>query len=452
MTLATRIAEKANALQFENFPADAVDWAKVAITDAVGCALAGVAEDAAKIALGVSRAANPGGGQCTVLGTPEHLSSFDAAFVNGVTAHALDFDDTSKSMAGHPTVVILPAILALGEELGVSGREILAAYVTGLETATRIARGINFRHYEKGWHPTATIGIFGATAACGRLLKLDTARMSRALGIAVSLSSGVKSNFGSQTKPLHAGAASRNGLLAARLAEQNFTASPDAFEHPQGFLTVFNGDGEFDTDRILADWGQPLDLLNPGISIKKYPCVYSIHAAIDCAISLRTEHLFSGENIKQVVVTMHKRRLLPHVQRPADSVLNAKFSLAYGIARGLVDGRVSMEHFEGLAYQDPAVHAVMDRIITQTHDDDTRDYAASVLVELNDGRSFTRTIEVPLGSGPKSPLPEAMLKAKFEDCACRVLTSAQADRLYALLRRLESVPDIRSVTASTKPG
>ncbi len=452
MTLTEAIAEKANALQFENFPAEAVDWAKIAITDAVGCTLAGAVEDAAKTALRVCRAVNPGGGQCTVLGTRERLTSLDAAFVNGITGHALDFDDTSKSMAGHPTVVILPAILALGEELGASGRDVLLAYVTGLETATRIARGVNFRHYEKGWHPTATLGVFGATAACSRLLGLDVARMAHALGIAVSLSSGVKSNFGSQTKPLHAGAAARSGLLAARLAEQGFTASPDAFEHPQGFLAVFNGDGEFDTGRILAGWGQPLDLLNPGISIKKYPCVFSIHAAIDCAISLRMEHRFSSDNIKKVVVTMHKRRLLPHVLRAADSALNAKFSLAYGVARALVDGRVLMAHFEGSAHQDPAVRGIMGRIVTQTHSDDARDYAASVCVELDDGRSFLKTIEVPLGRGPESPLPETMLRAKFEDCACRVLTPEQADRVYALLRRLESVSDIRSVTTSAQPG
>ena len=452
MNLAVAIAEKANALRFADLPGEAIEWAKIAITDALGCALAGAVEDVSKISLRVCRTANPGGGNCTVLGTCECLPSFDAALVNGVSGHALDFDDTSKSMAGHPTVVILPAILALGEELGASGRDLLVAYVTGLETATRIARGVNFQHYEKGWHPTATLGVFGAAAACSRLLKLDVARTAHALGIAVSLSCGVKSNFGSQTKPLHAGAASRSGLLAARFAEQGFTASADAFEHPQGFLAVFNGEGNFDTSRILSGWGQPLDILNPGISIKKYPCVYSIHSAIDCAVLLRQKHGFPSKSITGVTVTMHKRRLLSHVQRDADSPLNAKFSLAYGVARGLVDGHVSMAHFEGAAYLDAAVRHVMERIVARAHSNDAQDYGATVCVDLDDGRSLVEALEVPLGRGPESPLPEAMLKAKFQDCARRVLAPDQADEVYALLRRLESVPDIRSVTTSTRAG
>ena len=447
MNLATEIAERGNALKFADFPVDAVNWAKTAITDALGCALAGSVEEASMIALNVCRASVAGGGGvCTVLGTSEFLPPLEAAFANGVGAHALDFDDTSKSMAGHPTTVILPAILALAEERGASGRDLLEAYVVGFETATRIARGVNFHHYEKGWHPTATLGIFGAVAACSRLLGLSVEKAAHALGMCVSLSSGVKSNFGSQTKPLHAGVAARSGLLAARLAEQGFTASVDAFEHPQGFLTVFNGAGNFDTDKILSGWGQPLDLLNPGISIKKYPCVYSIHAAIDCAIALKQKHRFSADSIKQVVVLMHKRRLLPHVQRDADNPLNAKFSLAYGVARGLVDGHVSMAHFEGTAYADVTIKRVMKLIATQGHSKDSNDYGATVNIELDDGRSFSESIDAPLGRGPETPLPESMLKAKFQDCAGRVMSAEQSGQLFQLLQDLDSLPNVRLLT------
>ncbi|MCC7082405.1 MAG: MmgE/PrpD family protein [Burkholderiales bacterium] len=452
MSLAVAIASQAAALDVAHMPAEAVDWAKVAIIDAIGCALAGAGEDASKIALRVCLA--PGGGgaaTCAALGVAERLPALDAAFVNGVSGHALDFDDTSKSMAGHPTVVILPALLAAAEEVGASGRDLVEAYVTGLEAATRIARGVNFHHYEKGWHPTATLGIFGAAAACSRLLALDIPRAAHALGICVSLASGVKSNFGSPTKPLHAGAASRNGLLAAKLAQQGFTASADAFEHPQGFLAVFNGEGNFDSGRIVSGWGQPLDLLDPGISIKKYPCVYSIHAAIDCAISLQQKHRFPSDSIRRVVVTMHRRRLLPHVQRDAQSPLSAKFSLAYGVARGLADGRVSIAHFEGEAHRDPAIRRVMGLVATQAHSDDANDYAATVQVDLADGRSLTESVHAPLGSGVRSPLPDYMLKAKFQDCAGRVLAPAQAQSLFELLRGLEALPDVRALTRLAQP-
>jgi len=448
MGLALELARRSNALRWESFPSEAVRWAKVAITDTVGCTLAGVTEGTARIARRVA-ADGRSSGPCTVLGTRQRLRRLDAAFVNATTGHALDFDDTSKSMAGHPTVIILPAVLALAEALDLSGRAALEAYIVGLETATRIARGVNFHHYEKGWHPTATLGIFGAAAGCSRLLGADDAKLATALATAVSLASGVKSNFGTQVKPLHAGAASRNGLVAAMLAHEGFDAAEAAFEHPQGFLEVFNGAGHYDAARMLEGWGAPLDLLNPGISIKKYPCVYSVHAAVDAAIVLAGTHSFAAPDIERVLVRMHRRRLLPHVQRMAESALDAKFSLPYAIARGLIDGKVSLEHFERSAWTDPAIRAVMARVETQPHDDDANDYGAEVSVTLASGETVTHGIPIPLGHGPRAPLPEKMLRAKFEDCATRTLTAERAREVFDLLQSLESLPRIRTLTERT---
>src|SRR6185437_15616128 len=185
----------------------------------------------------------------------------DAALVNGTAAHALDFDDVSNSLGGHPSAPILPAIFALGEVLDCAGQDFVAAYVAGFETETRIARGVHFHHYEKGWHPTATLGIFGATAACCHLMRLKPAQTAQALAIAASLASGIKANFGTMTKPLHVGHTARNGLFSAMLAREGFTANDAALEHKQGFLRVFNGAGNFDTEKILADWGRPYDIL-----------------------------------------------------------------------------------------------------------------------------------------------------------------------------------------------
>jgi len=377
------------------------------------------------------------------------LRRLDAAFVNAITGHALDFDDTSKSMAGHPTVIILPAVLALAEALDLAGKAVIEAYIVGLETATRIARGVNFYHYEKGWHPTATLGIFGAAAGCARLLRASDAELATALAICVSLACGVKSNFGTRVKPLHAGVAARSGLLAASLAHQGFDAAENAFEHPQGFLEVFNGAGHYDAARMLQDWGQPLDLLDPGISIKKYPCVYSVHAAVDAAIGLRETHAPAPADIRRVVVRMHRRRLLPHVQRMAEGALDAKFSLPYAIARALVDGKVSLEHFEHAAWTDPAIRAVMTRIQTEAHDDDANDYGAEVSIELDSGETMAKSIAVPLGHGPRSPLSESMLRAKFMDCAKRTLTDPAAGELFTLLQSLETLDSIRTLTAKT---
>jgi 2-methylcitrate dehydratase PrpD len=450
MTVALQIAQRANSLRTSEFPVEALTWAKTAIIDMIGCALAGAHTDTAEKLLRV--VATPGHkGRCTVIGRADTLRPIDVALVNGTIGHALDFDDTSKSLSGHPTVVIIPAVLALAEVMNSSGRDLLDAYLVGLETCTRIARGVNFYHYEKGWHPTATLGIFGAAAACGHLLRLDDSQMATALSLCVSHAAGVKSNFGTQTKPLHAGLAARNGLFSAQLAHENFTANLAAFEHPQGFFEVYNGKGNYDPAKIMPAWGAPLDILAPGISIKKYPCVYSVHGAIDAAIALHHAPDFDPTRIDKIVVVMHRRRLLPHVQRRATTALDAKFSLPYAVARALFNGQLSMTHFSESAIQEPAVRALMDRVTTKSHDDDANDYSATVEVYMADGKLFTKSVAAPLGRGPEVPLPQDMLRAKFEDCAGRTLDRDAAAALFDALSELEHRSSIRDLTAAMAP-
>ena len=168
--------------------------------------------------------------------------------------------------------MVMPIIFALGDVLEISGKDAILAYVVGQETISRIARGVHMHHYDKGWHPTATLGVFGATATASRLLGLSIEQTAKALGIAASLASGIKSNFGSMTKPLHVGHGNRNGLYAAMLAKEGFTSNDNAFEHKQGFLEVFNGPGTYNVDKMLADWGNPFDLVSVGVGLKKHPC------------------------------------------------------------------------------------------------------------------------------------------------------------------------------------
>jgi 2-methylcitrate dehydratase PrpD len=205
MTLIEGIAERIGAVRYTGLPAEAVHWAKMAILDTVGVALAGAAEPCAQIvervlATGAART----DGECLIFGTDRRAAPLDAALINGTAAHALDFDDVSNSLGGHPSAPLLPALFALGEvidcpERPIGGRDFITAYVAGFETETRLGRGVHFHHYEKGWHPTATLGVFGATAACCHLMGLDTGRTAQALAIAASLASGIKANFGSMT-------------------------------------------------------------------------------------------------------------------------------------------------------------------------------------------------------------------------------------------------------------
>src|SRR5262252_6168173 len=225
MTIATELARRIRAFTYDGLPDAALEWAKTGILDTVGVTLAGSAEPCAQIMLRVCTATGP----ALVFGSAQRVSVTDAALVNGVAAHALDFDDCNNTLGGHPSAPILPGLFALADTMPVSGRDFIAAYVAGFETETRIARAVNLHHYDKGWHPTATLGVFGAAAAASLLLALTEEQTATALAIAASLSSGLKANFGTMTKPLHIGRCAQNGMLAAMLAREGMTASHDAF-------------------------------------------------------------------------------------------------------------------------------------------------------------------------------------------------------------------------------
>src|SRR6266446_1506503 len=213
MTIATELARRIRAFTYDGLPDAALEWAKTGILDTVGVTLAGSAEPCAQIMLRVCTATGP----ALVFGSAQRLSVTDAALVNGTASHALDFDDCSNTMGGHPSVPVLSALFPLADELGESGRDFVLAYIAGFEVETKLALAVNFHHYTKGWHPTATLGTFGAAAAAARLMGLDADKTSVALALAASFASGIKANFGTMAKPLHVGHSARNGILAARL-------------------------------------------------------------------------------------------------------------------------------------------------------------------------------------------------------------------------------------------
>lgn len=443
MTLAQELGARIQAIGFAALPDEAVHWAKVGILDTVGVTLAGASEPCARIA---ARVAGAGTGPALVFGTRQGAAPADAALINGTAAHALDFDDCSNTLGGHPSAPMLPALFALAEGRTMSGADFVAAYVAGFETETRIARAVNFHHYEKGWHPTATLGSFGATAACAHLLRLTPEQTAIALAIAASFASGIKANFGTMTKPLHVGHCARNGLTAALLAAEGFTANPAAFEHSQGFFLVFNGAGNFDPEAVLRDWAAPLDIIRPGIAIKQYPCCGSTHPAIDALLALRAAHGLTVAEVERVTSWTHPRRLA-HTNRPdPQSALDAKFSVQYCLARALAEGRVVLSHFMGDAYSDPAIRALLPRIEAAPHPAmamaDTAHFGAEIRVLTKDGRELAHKVDRPAGRTAENPLPEAVLEAKFLDCAARSLRPEAARRALDLLRRLDTLADV----------
>lgn len=448
MTIANELGKRIAGMRYEALPPEAVDWAKISFVDTIACALASAPEAAPRIVEKVL-ARGEKTGPSLIWGTDRRASSLDAAAINGTAAHALDYDDCNNSLAGHPSAAVLPAVLALGESLGSSGREVLLAYIAGFETQARVAHGVHLHHYEKGWHPTSTLGIFGATAGCARLLGLTPEQTATALAISVSLSSGVKANFGTMTKPLHAGQCTRNGLYAALLAREGFTASVEAFEHKHGFLNVFNGAGNFDAEKILARWADPLDILDPGVGLKQYPCCGSTHSAIDAMILLRERHGLTPERVAGIESVTHDRALA-HTDRPLPaSALDAKFSVQYCVARALMHGDVTFEHFEGDAWRDPEVRKLLGRIHARPHahqpDGMHEHFQGEVIVTTTEGETYSARVDQPL-RGPRNPAPPDRLEPKFRDCAARALRAEAVPRVLETLRNFESLNNVRELT------
>ncbi len=438
MSFALKLSNKINNLQYNALSADAVHWAKVGILDTVGVTLAGAAEEATRITLGVSGGSS---GPALVFGHARRIGALDAALVNGTASHALDFDDCNNTLGGHPSAPILPALFALADEIGATGQDFIAAYVAGFETECKLSMAVNFYQYTRGWHPTATLGVFGSAAACAHLLKLSDAQTATALSIAASFSSGVKSNFGTMTKPLHVGHCSRNGLFAALMARDGFTAGPEAFEHKQGYFEVFNGAGNYDATKVLPAWANPLDITRPGIAIKSYPCCGSTHPAIDCMIELVHKHNLTPDNVAKIESWTHPRRL-EHTNRPdPQSSLDAKFSVQYTLARALKDRTVKIEQFEGDTWKDPATRAILPKIHSTTYTTAQfpadNHFGAEVKVTMTDGRVVSTKTDQALGRSVDKPLPADKLKEKFDNCAARALIGTRNAGFVAASRSMQ---------------
>jgi len=448
MQLAYELSRRSAALRFEDLPPQAVHWAKVGILDTVGVTVAGSVEPAAQI---LGRVVPPTAGASLVFGCADRTSALDAALINGTAAHALDFDDCNNTLGGHPSAPILPALFALADERPVDGRAFIAAYVAGFETECKLGLGVNFHHYTKGWHPTATLGVHGAAAAACHLLRLDARRTATALAIASSLACGIKANFGTMTKPLHVGHCARNGLFAALLAERDFTANAGGFEHNQGFLDVFNGPGTYDTERVLAHWGAPFDVVEPGITIKQFPCCASTHPALDVMLDLVRSHDLREDNVGRIECWTHARRL-EHTNRPdPQSGLEAKFSVQYCLARALTDRAIRIEHFEADAFRDPAIRAILPRVhaaaYTTTQFPADEPFGAAVKVTTVDGKIVSGKIDEAIGRTSANPLPAERLREKFENCIGRALPVSRAAALAEMIEQLETLADMRAVSA-----
>jgi 2-methylcitrate dehydratase PrpD len=428
-------------------PSEARARASAAILDTVGVTLAGAVEPAARIARSV--AAQESAGASIVFGAAERLSPSAAALANGTAAHALDYDDMCFVSLAHPSAPLVAGAVAAAEAAAASGAALLEAYAVGFEIETRLGSTMNPRHYERGWHCTSTLGTVGTAAAAARLLGLDAEGVGHALGIAASSACGLKENFGTMVKPLHAGLAARNGVIAALLARHGMQASSLALDGPQGFLAAMDSE-RGSLDEAAADLGTRWEIVDSGITVKLYPSCAGTHPTLDVLLDLRRRHALVPEAVESVAIDVDS--ITPTVliyPRPA-SGLQGKFSMPFCAAAALVEGRVAVDTFTPEKLADERIGRMMARVEMRV--DSRLDGAAPPLtqarirIRLTDGEELTASANGARGYAER-PASARELDEKFLACAAQVLPPERAASALAAMRAIERAADVRNVTS-----
>ena len=450
MALTERLAHLIAETTYEQLPVAAVAQAKRALLDTIGVTLAGHREDIGQIiTLWVQDAG--GSQEAAVLGTALYTSPALAAMANGTLGHALDFDDVTAHLRGHPSVVVAPVVLALGEALGASGTEVITAFVLGVEVEAKIGKAMTAALPRHGWHPTAVIGTLGATAAAAKMLGLAGPQIQVALGIAASTAGGLRQNFGTMTKPLHAGEAARSGVEAAQLAQRGFTADRHILEERFGFFNTFVGAGEFNLDVVLQDFGAPYEIVSPGIGVKPYPACRQTHRAIDAMLELVHTYQLQPDEVSEIVCETSARAQDFLIHHHPQTGLEGKFSMEYCMAAALLHGQMGLAQFSDASVQDPRAQALLQRVRFEHPDQHAADWETNmpdiVKVVLHDGRHLHQRVDVPKGD-PDLPLSWEALVAKFQGCAAGVLSAEQIQEAVQHIAHLEDLPTLQPLLAN----
>jgi len=405
-----------------------------------------------------------GGGRpsATVIGFGLKARPSDAALINGTGGHADDYDDTQLSTAPdriyglmtHPTVPVLAAALAVGELTGCTGRELLDAFVAGFEVECKLAEAIKPEHYRRGFHSTATMGTFGASAAAGRLMGLGEEELRYSIGIAASLGSGIRANFETMTKPLHAGMAASNGVVSCMLGMRSFTSDRNALDGRWGFMEVLGGGA--DPEFIVCKMGNPYALIYPGATFKMYPCGSLGQPSMDALLEIVSEEGLGAEDVREIRLRAGPNILEPLRYAAPVNDLQAKFSLQFGLASILLRRRAGLREYTMGWVKDPVLRETMKKVKTILDDGVAGmgvDKMRSILeVELVDGRVLRRAADKARGT-PEKPLKPRELDDKFRECASFVLSEEETEEALETIRRLEGLSGVGELTSLlTKAG
>ena len=436
-------------------PDVAAENAKRVLADTFAVILAGAGSEVAEPLLRYARQ-SAGAGTSPLLGTDIKVAPESAALINGTFGHALDFDDVLTMMPGHPSAIILAALLASAGQRSISGAELIAAHIAGIEVGAKIGLAITIGHYDRGFHGTGTLGIFSAVAALARLHRLDAETIRIAFGIASSMASGVRRNFGTMTKPLHTGWAARSALTAVELARCGFTAAPDVLEAKAGFFAAYGVEGS-NPEAAIGALGNPWTIVDPGIALKKWPCYNGSQRGMHGVLQLRDRLRFDARTLERLACRMPPGGMKVVIYPRPRTGLEGKFSLEYVLAAGVLDGGYSLSTFSDAAVRRREIAALYERI--DAHEDArcgagdpqlaSRPGGARGFVEvevrLKDGRSDVVRVDAAPGH-PLHPLSWDDVERKFMDCAAhgRIAPNAAA-RAFMALRRLETCEDLGTI-------
>ena len=435
---------------YEDIPPDAIRVANESCFDVIGGILAGAAQPVGDIIKKyvADQGAAP---QATVLSSGSQSSVANAALANGTMGHALDFDDFGGF--GHPTVAIFPALLAIGEHSGATGRDLLEAYVVGCEVGLALQHATKYKQMDKGFHSTAVIGRLACTAACAKLMKLDHDQTVMALGMAGSMASGLIHNFGTMTKPLHAGLTCRDGVTAAQLAQRGLTAGDQIIEHPFGFATTVLGEGIYDLDDMAENLGKPYRVQD-ALMIKKYPCCGGNHAMLDSLFSLMRDNNFTHEDVASAEVDQSYYSVVMLYQDPDDE-LKGKFSAKFNVAAALVDGEIAVDTFTQEKIADPTINETMGkvrtRVMAKSEEMLTRsEDGHKVKITLKDGRVFEHvTARADILGSQKNPWGFDSIKSKFQENVALVLSQEGVDDAVNAWSDILQVSDVSGTVSRT---
>jgi 2-methylcitrate dehydratase PrpD len=427
---------------WEDIPQSARYEAVRSVFNWVGCCLGGARQETTERAI-AALAEFSGKPEATVLGRSERLDIMHAALMNGITSHVLDYDDTHLDTIIHPAGPVASAILALAERLGTSGNDFMHAFILGVETECRIGLTVYPSHYERGFHITGTAGVFGGTAAAGKLLGLDEQQMTWALGIAATQSAGLKEMFGTMCKSFHVGSAGQNGLKAALLASKNYTSSNGVLEAKEGFAFTYSDEQDFSmiTENLGKTWEVEKNTYKP------FACGIVTHPIIDGCIQLRNEHNLTSEQIESVSLRVNPLVIELTGKKTPQTGLEAKFSIFYISAAAIIEGVAGPNQFTDEAVQDSEAIALRDRV-EATIDENVSEEEAYVSITLKNGKVVDKHIEHAIGSVQR-PLTKEHLEHKFADQAQSALPMSQIDDVMALCWEIEGLKTVSEISRAS---